>query len=253
MDKVESWWEPFYEDLFANVQLVQSALTARAEQEATMVQTRLSLSPGQSVLDVPCGTGRIGNILASRGFQVTGVDFNPAVLAKAREEARKQQLRATYVQQDMRELAAVAQFDAALCFWGSFGYFDDADNEAFVAAVARALKRGGRFLVDTPAADSLPRIYQPRQWQWLDEEKRIRLVSETNYDPYTGRTKTQWALVGPDTFVERESSIRLYTLRELNEIFLRNGFAHVEAFNGHEAGPYSMLSNRLVVVATKAN
>jgi SAM-dependent methyltransferase len=48
----------------------------------------------------------------------------------------------------MRELSLVGQFDAVLLLSGSFGFFDDAVNQDVLARVARALRPGGRVLVD---------------------------------------------------------------------------------------------------------
>ena len=39
------------------------------------------------VLDVPCGTGIIGDYLAARGFRIVGADISPAMLEVARERA----------------------------------------------------------------------------------------------------------------------------------------------------------------------
>jgi SAM-dependent methyltransferase len=47
-----------------------------------------ALAPaGVAVLDAGCGTGRIGQRLAELGFDVTGVDVDPAMVAVARERA----------------------------------------------------------------------------------------------------------------------------------------------------------------------
>ncbi|MCG5052013.1 MAG: class I SAM-dependent methyltransferase [Myxococcales bacterium] len=247
-----TWWKPFYEDLFGHVQLSPGDWTSRRETEAAMIEARLALQPGSEILDVPSGTGRIANELAARGHRVTGIDFHPRVLDEARKEAQSRGLAVTYQQGDMRALDAREAFDAALCFWGSFGYFDDAHNELFVTAVARALKPGGRFLIDTPAADSLPNSFRPRSWSWVDEKAGLRLLEETAFDPYSSRITTHWTLLGPNLCVERDSTIRLYTVRELDELFRRAGFARIEAYDGHQEGPYTMLSRRLLLVAWKA-
>jgi len=36
--------------------------------------------PGPKILDVPCGAGRLSIELASRGYQVTGVNINSILL-----------------------------------------------------------------------------------------------------------------------------------------------------------------------------
>lgn len=54
----------------------------------------------------------------------------------------------------MRDLPFESEYEAALNFWGSFGYFDEVDNERTAASAWRALTPGGRFLIDLPAARS---------------------------------------------------------------------------------------------------
>ena len=127
-----------------------------ANDVAVRVDRALDLAPGARVLDVPCGTGRIASRLADRGFAVVGIDAIETFLAVALGvgvPAIRGDMRTTVVRQ--------GSFDAAICLWGSFGYFDDAGNLAQAAAVADALAPGGRFLVDTNVADSVLERLQP--------------------------------------------------------------------------------------------
>ena len=48
-----------------------------------------TIAPGARVLDAGCGTGRVGIELARRGFEVTGTDIDPAMLAAARRRRRR--------------------------------------------------------------------------------------------------------------------------------------------------------------------
>jgi SAM-dependent methyltransferase len=64
----------------------------------------------------------------------------------------------------MRELPFEEEFDAAICMWGSFGYFDDEGNLAQARAAARALKPGGRYLIDNPTLESIYPRFRERNW-----------------------------------------------------------------------------------------
>lgn len=55
--------------------------------EADYVAELLSQTGGLRVLDAGCGTGRVAIELDRRGFMVTGIDADPAMLAEARAKA----------------------------------------------------------------------------------------------------------------------------------------------------------------------
>ncbi len=119
-----AWWEEMFElPSWQGVQLGWESLED-AEQQVDRIERALRLEPGGRILDVPCGTGRVGRRLAAKGYDVVGVDITERFL----EEARRAGL--TVERADMRELPFDAEFDAAVCMWGSFGYFDDEGNLA---------------------------------------------------------------------------------------------------------------------------
>jgi SAM-dependent methyltransferase len=105
------------------------------------------------ILDIPCGTGRHANALAREGFDIIGLDLQPAYLHTARAEGT-----ATYAAADMRALPiADGSIDLVLNMWNSLGYFPDAaDEAATLAEFRRVLRPGGVVLVqqdlDAPAA-----------------------------------------------------------------------------------------------------
>jgi len=72
----------------------------------------------QRVLDVCCGTGNHARLLASRGYDVTGVDLSRSMLATARRKAP----RVKFLRRDMRRLRLGRRFDAITCMYGSIGY-----------------------------------------------------------------------------------------------------------------------------------
>jgi len=63
-----------------------------------------ALPPG-SALDVGCGTGDASIYLAQRGWQVTGVDFTPKALDKARDKARAAGVTVNFVRADATHLS----------------------------------------------------------------------------------------------------------------------------------------------------
>jgi 2-polyprenyl-3-methyl-5-hydroxy-6-metoxy-1,4-benzoquinol methylase len=72
---------------------------------------------GTTVLDVPCGTGRLAEPLLARGLSVHGVDISPAMLDVAKRKLAR--FGSSFATQaiDVRELSSVQpkSFDVALC------------------------------------------------------------------------------------------------------------------------------------------
>jgi ubiquinone/menaquinone biosynthesis C-methylase UbiE len=94
-----------------------SALKNRAE--LAMVHKAVSLLPtGSSVLDAPCGNGRLIPTIAGLGMRVTGMDFSPHCVANCRQVAAAyEDGRVQVTEGDLSRLPFVEQsFDGVLCF-----------------------------------------------------------------------------------------------------------------------------------------
>jgi demethylmenaquinone methyltransferase/2-methoxy-6-polyprenyl-1,4-benzoquinol methylase len=103
------------------------------------------LEPGRRALDLCCGTGDVAFALARTGAIVTGLDFSPAMLAVARERARREAGRVEFLEGDALNLPFPdASFDAVTI---SYGLRNLADFEAALAGMRRVLRPGGRLLI----------------------------------------------------------------------------------------------------------
>jgi 2-polyprenyl-3-methyl-5-hydroxy-6-metoxy-1,4-benzoquinol methylase len=100
--------------------------------DASFVAYALALRAASSILDVPCGIGRVSLPLARLGYAVTGVDFVESFVAKARDNAKRAGLAVEFVRADMRDLPFRTQFDGIFNWLGSFGYFSDARTIALL-------------------------------------------------------------------------------------------------------------------------
>src|SRR6185436_12837492 len=175
----DEWWKDFFGGLV--VDFWRAAMTPEITRaEADFLWGSLRLAPGMRVLDVPCGDGRLALELAQRGCRVTGVDISPEFLAAAKASADERGLDVLWRQSDMRNLPFNGEFDAAYCAGSSFGFFDDEGNAAFLAAAARTLVPGGRFLGDFKAAESvLPAFRESYEMPVGD----LVFSAKNSYDP----------------------------------------------------------------------
>jgi SAM-dependent methyltransferase len=237
------WWrDMFTAPLWQAVQLSWESADD-ADEDTARVARALDLPPASRVLDVPCGTGRIAKRLAANGYVVVGVDATERFLVEAA------QANVPVIRADMRTtVVRPASFDAAFCLWGSFGYFDDAGNRAQAGALADALAPGGRCLVDTIAADTLlPRFEPSDGW----DVGGVRVDETRRYDEASKRIETTWSFArGEEERSQRVTSIRLYSVAELTDLFAAAGFASFQALDA-DLRPFDDTSMRLWLVATK--
>lgn len=243
------WWEELFSSSgWQSVQLGWASVEDAVEQ-TDRVERALTLEPGSSVLDVPCGTGRIAIELASRRYRVTGVDIEDRFLDDGRRSAAERGVDVELVHGDVRDLPIEGPFDAALCFWGSFGYFDDAGNVAQAQAVAGALRPGGRYLLDVPTVESLATRFSPRNWFVVEE---TTVTMKTTFAVGTSRAETEWTFLRDGRPREvRRSSTRVYTVHELTDLLREAGFAAFEV-RDDALEEFALGSDRLWLVATKA-
>jgi cyclopropane fatty-acyl-phospholipid synthase-like methyltransferase len=176
---MDPWWESFFRGPWEQIQL-PGYPEERTKNEVSFMEDALGLAGGERILDVPCGEGRHSIELARRGYRSTGVDFNPNAVAVAEQRATTAGVDVDFSCADMRALEYHEEFDAAICFFGSFGYFGDAENAEFVHRVARALRPGGRFLIDTHVTESLYPQFRERDWSLIQEEPPLRPIFDSS-------------------------------------------------------------------------
>lgn len=229
----------------------QGKSSEQTRREADYIEMLLGLSLPAHLLDVPCGGGRLALELAGRGYQITGVDNDAALLDDARRNAAERSLDAAIrlEQRDMRDLPWREAFDGAYCFWESFGFFDEEGNRAFLSAVATALKSGAKFVFDTHVAETmLPHLGQ-RPWERVGDD--LLVLEERDYDPATATLTRRLIIVGQGHKETIALPMRLYTYRELLTLLRSVGFASCEGYTWLSLVPFMMGAPRLLMVAGK--
>lgn len=222
-------------------------LEGRLERDVELVQRLGGLQGGDRVLDIGCGFGRIAIGLARVGIEVAGVDLSPSLLAEARRRAERAAVRLELRRGDMRNLGEVGEFDCALLWFTSFGYFGDAENLRVLEEARRCLVPGGRLLIETRHWDRTGRRFEPTTVRRSGDDL---LVERHSYDSLSGVQQTSATLVVGATRCERSSRLRRYGAPELRALCLAGGFAGVEAFD-ETGAPLGPESERAVLVAER--
>ncbi|HKP17355.1 MAG TPA: class I SAM-dependent methyltransferase [Gaiellaceae bacterium] len=116
-------------------------MTAGLDLRWRRIAAQAVVRPGDRVLDACCGTGDLAAACVQAGGTVTGLDFSPRML----ERARRKLPAATWVEGDLLALPfEPGSFDAATV---GFGVRNVADLERGFAELRRVLAPGGRLAV----------------------------------------------------------------------------------------------------------
>lgn len=226
--------QDWYETAFADT--ADMAWTDRTEKEVERAMRMLKPEGGERVLDLACGSGRHSLELRRQGFEVVGADISPELLEIARRDAERDGLEVSFVEADLRELDFDAEFDIVLSLNdGAIGYLEtDEENLRSFAVISRALRPGGKHLMQLPnvlyAREHLP------QKSWISGSSMIELVEHrwNKNDRYM-----EGAMI-PIRFGEVLDELkpiefrqRLYTVEELTEIMSSVGMELVRVFHGN--------------------
>ncbi len=243
------WWKQLF-DTPLYFELYEAEDTKKAVREVSQALALLEIAPPARILDVPCGYGRHAVECARRGFAVTGVDAVETQLTRAREKAQAAQVAVDFRLQDARALEFDRAFDAALNLFLSFGYFEtDDEHLAMLAGIARALRPGGRLLMEF-----WNREYEIRYFDRYQVERtgEIVEVEEWEFDHLRGRLNWTNTAFFPDG--RRESwwhSIRAYSVAEMLALFGRAGLRVDAVYGGLDAQPYGIEAENAVFLATR--
>lgn len=119
-----------------------------------------------SILDLGTGPGTQAIELARRGFNVTGTDISPAVIAEARCRARAGEVACRFVQDDILSTRLDRQFDIVIDR-GCFHVFPPERRPDYVNSVGKLIRPGGHLLLKCFSSDAVgaapPFRFKPSQ------------------------------------------------------------------------------------------
>lgn len=168
------WNDPAFSERMLREHLDQSHGAASRPDPERAAQldwlwSKLALQPGQAIYDMTCGPGLYAVALAQRGCRVTGVDFSPASIRYAREQAAVQGVAEScrFIEQDIREADfAGANFDAAMFLYGQLAVFPRETAQVLLNNAAAALAENGRLVIELLNQDRVDK--KNSNWWYTD-------------------------------------------------------------------------------------
>jgi SAM-dependent methyltransferase len=240
----DTFWEGFQEVMFSRRRW------DLASDEVEGVVRLTSVEPNAHFLDLCCGPGRHALALAGRGFRVTGVDRTPSYIEAARANLSAAVGRHEFLVADARTYRVPGAFDAAICLYTSFGYFESKDEDLqLLQNVCDSLTREGSFVLDVNGKEVLQRVFSETSTEDLDNG--ATLTEERTVGPEWAWVENRW-IVRSDT-AEKETTfrVRMYSGSELSQALRSTGFSDVKLYGDWTGSPYDDQARRLIAVARK--
>ncbi len=227
----------------------------------------LARAQGQKVLEIPCGSGRVLVPLARAGFNVTGIDVSPHMLALAQAKLNAiPNATERLVQADMRDFQLdESDFDLAIVAVKSFAYLTEPDDQLRCLRQIHAhLRPGGLLAIDfmhplpewvaaTPGSmrdDLLQRV--PDRGFTLS---RVESVVSTDLARQVRVIRSAYEIIDDHGSVVAKRFVEWpyrWTYRfEAEHLFERAGFTVEAVYGGYQREPFTSTSAAMVFLARR--
>ena len=170
-DETGPWHEHFFGEAY--LRTVRTATPKEVAVECGFIERALRMPVGTRILDVGCGLGVQTVELASRGYQMMGLDISATMISRAYDEAEDRGLHIDFIRGDMRDTSFQEPFDAVLCWGTTFGYFDETENELTIQNFHPGIRPNGMLLLEIDNRDFLIGS-QPKQ-VWFEVDSAVCL------------------------------------------------------------------------------
>ena len=98
------------------------------------------------VLDVGCGEGFYAIYLASKGFEVTGIDISENAIKLAKENAAKQGVKIKFIPMDVAHLDEMNNKFDFVFEWAILHHIMPEQRQKYVENIKGILNKGGKYL-----------------------------------------------------------------------------------------------------------
>jgi SAM-dependent methyltransferase len=193
------------QDDYYDAEALVAGADTLSDHEDAAVRGAVGEVDGRDVMHLQCHIGFDSISLARRGARVTGVDFSPASLAKARDLAARAGAEAEFVEADATALPPELheRFDLVYSSMGVLCWIEDL--AAWMRSVRAALRPGGRLalveihplynmvgareplLLDFPYAADGPRRFE-EPGSYADRDADVAVPTEIVYAHSLGET-----------------------------------------------------------------
>ena len=138
----------------------------------------------KNILELGCGTGGHAIPLASRKYEITGLDASTVMLNTAKEKSSKLGLKIDLQLSDIRDFKLNKKFDSVICMFAVLNYLTrNEELEKTLKTVREHLNKGGLFIFDIWNGLAVMRIFPSVRVKTIEQNKtRIIRIVEPELD-----------------------------------------------------------------------
>jgi SAM-dependent methyltransferase len=189
------------------------------------------------ILDLGCGPGLYASRMARRGHTCVGIDFSPASVAYAREQAQAEGLDCSYVHADVREADYGTGYGLVMFVFGEFNVFRPADARHILRKAHAALAPGGVLLLEPHTFEAVEAAGRaPATWysspQGLFSERPHLVLMENVWDAERQITTQRYFVIDAErgTVTRHAASMQAYTDADYAALLAACGFSAVTLY-----------------------
>jgi SAM-dependent methyltransferase len=212
-----------------------------------------------NILDLGCGPGHYTSRLAQLGHHCRGIDYSPASIRYARQQAEADRLDCEYLEADIRRADYSDGYDLAMLIYGEFNVFSPANRTIILSKVFAALKPGGILLLE-PHTYAAVRKMGDSPATWTAEESGLfsaqphLYLLECHWDEGTQTATWRHIIINAQNaeMTRYASSLQAYTHEQYHQVISNQGFKNITFYPSLAGEPISGQEEFLALTAMKS-
>jgi SAM-dependent methyltransferase len=233
------WNDPAFSSRMLREHLTQdhdlaSRRSAIIDRQVEWIHKSLLWGNPAKVLDLGCGPGLYTSRLAERGCQCTGIDFSPASITYAREQALAGSLDCQYFEGDLRTTSFGIGYDLIIFVYGEFNVFRPQDARLILQKAYAALEPDGWLVLEPHTFDAVRQLGETAS-SWYTSPGGLFLegpyieLHEGFWDEITHTTTERYYIIdaGSGEVTRYASTMQAYSEEQYRTLIQDCGFRQV--------------------------
>lgn len=209
------------------------------------------------ILDLGCGPGLYTSRLARRGHTCVGIDFSPASIEYAQEEAERDELACRYVLEDVRRADYGSGYDLVMLIFGELNVFKPEDARLLLRKAHAALVPGGRLLLEPHTYAAVKAIGGQSSWSTsesgLFSDRPHITLYESFWDDERHVATERYFVIDPESaeVTRHAASNQAYSDAEYEALLVECGFGAVQFYPSLTGTPDATAEALVAIVARR--